>query len=92
MTKYFTHSYNGSCLLLLRGSAGLCLGQGYSTFSSPQELDVGSPLSLAYHDHLSTGSNYYVGLLQKLEVQYGITVAELDGSQLEGMGAQQQGR
>lgn len=58
----------------------------------PQELDVGSPLSLAYHAHLSTGSNYYVGLLQKLEVQYGITVADLDGSQLEGMRAQKQGR
>jgi len=49
-----------------------------------QALDVGSPLSQAYHDHLSSGSNYYVELLQKLEVQYGVTVAGLDGSQLEG--------
>jgi len=48
-----------------------------------QALDVGSPLSQAYHDHLSSGSNYYVELLQKLEVQYGVTVAGLDGSQLE---------
>lgn len=90
MTKYFTHLYNGSCLLLLRGPQFSVWDGVTQLFHLPQELDVGSRLSLAYHDHLRTGSKYYVGLLQKLEVQYGITVADLDGSQLEGMGAQQQ--
>ena len=51
---------------------------------SLQALDGVGPLYTAYKGHLSAASSYYSDLLHKLEAQYGVTVAGLDGSQLEG--------
>ena len=47
-------------------------------------MDGSSEVSLAYRRHLAEASTYYTELLHKLEECYGITVAALESSQLEG--------